>query len=155
MHLRGLGNTIIVVEHDEETMAAADWIVDIGPGAGEHGGNVIAQGTPDEIMANPASVTGRFLSGRDKIEIPAERRPPNGKSLEIVGACGHNLQNVSVCIPLGCFVCVTGVSGSGKSTSDSGDSFPALAVGHQQDPPRLAAARFNQRHRAPGQDRGH
>ncbi len=126
MHLRGLGNTIIVVEHDEETMAAADWIVDIGPGAGEHGGQVIAQGTPDEIMANPASVTGRFLSGRDKIDVPAERRPPNGKSLEIVGARGHNLQNVSVCIPLGCFVCVTGVSGSGKSTLIQETLFPRL-----------------------------
>jgi len=126
MHLRGLGNTIIVVEHDEETMAAADWIVDIGPGAGEHGGQVIAQGTPGEIMANPASVTGRFLSGRDKIDIPAERRLPNGKSLEIVGACGHNLQNVSVSIPLGCFVCVTGVSGSGKSTLIQETLFPRL-----------------------------
>ncbi len=126
MHLRGLGNTIIVVEHDEETMAAADWIVDIGPGAGEHGGRIIAQGTPGEIMANPASVTGRFLSGRDKIEIPAERRPPNGKSLEVVGARGHNLQNVSVSIPLGCFVCVTGVSGSGKSTLIQETLFPRL-----------------------------
>jgi excinuclease ABC subunit A len=126
MHLRGLGNTIIVVEHDEETMAAADWIVDIGPGAGEHGGQIIAQGTPGEIMANPASVTGRFLSGRDKIDIPAERRLPNGKSLEIVGACGHNLQNVSVSIPLGCFVCVTGVSGSGKSTLIQETLFPRL-----------------------------
>jgi len=126
MHLRGLGNTIIVVEHDEETMVAADWIVDIGPGAGEHGGNVIAQGTPDEIMANPASVTGRFLSGRDKIDIPAERRAPTDKSLEIIGACGHNLQNVSVSIPLGCFVCVTGVSGSGKSTLIQETLFPRL-----------------------------
>ena len=126
MHLRGLGNTIIVVEHDEETMVAADWIVDIGPGAGEHGGNVIAQGTPDEIMANPASVTGRFLSGRDKIDIPTERRAPTDKSLEIIGACGHNLQNVSVTIPLGCFVCVTGVSGSGKSTLIQETLFPRL-----------------------------
>jgi excinuclease ABC subunit A len=126
MHLRGLGNTIIVVEHDEETMAAADWIVDIGPGAGEHGGRVIAQGTPEEVMANPDSVTGRFLSGRDKIDVPAERRPSNGKSLEIVGARGHNLQNVSVSIPLGCFVCVTGVSGSGKSTLIQETLFPRL-----------------------------
>ena len=126
MHLRGLGNTIIVVEHDEETMAAADWIVDIGPGAGEHGGRIIAQGTPEEVMANPDSVTGRFLSGRDKIDVPAERRPSNGKSLEIVGARGHNLQNVSVSIPLGCFVCVTGVSGSGKSTLIQETLFPRL-----------------------------
>ncbi len=125
-HLRGLGNTIIVVEHDEETMAAADWIIDIGPGAGEHGGHVIAQGTPQEIMANPKSVTGGFLSGRDKIAIPEERRPPGDKFLEIVGACGHNLKNVTVKIPLGCFVCVTGVSGSGKSTLIQETLFPKL-----------------------------
>jgi excinuclease ABC subunit A len=125
-HLRGLGNTIIVVEHDEETMAAADWIVDIGPGAGEHGGQVIAQGTPDEIMANPASITGRFLSGRDKIALRDERRQPCEKFLEIVGARGHNLKDVSVKIPLGCFVCVTGVSGSGKSTLIQETLFPRL-----------------------------
>jgi excinuclease ABC subunit A len=126
MRLRGLGNTIIVVEHDEETMAAADWIVDIGPGAGEHGGQVVAQGTPEQIMANPESVTGRFLSGRDKIDVPAERRAPNGKSLEVKGARGHNLQNVNVSVPLGCFVCVTGVSGSGKSTLIQETLFPRL-----------------------------
>ncbi len=125
-HLRGLGNTIIVVEHDEETMAAADWIIDIGPGAGEHGGHVIAQGTPAEIMANPNSVTGGFLSGRDKIAIPEERRQPTDKFLEIVGASGHNLKNVTVKIPLGCFVCVTGVSGSGKSTLIQETLFPKL-----------------------------
>jgi excinuclease ABC subunit A len=125
-HLRGLGNTIIVVEHDEETMAAADWIIDIGPGAGEHGGYVIAQGTPAEIMANPKSVTGGFLSGRDKIAIPEERRAPGDKFLEIVNATGHNLQNVTVKIPLGCFVCVTGVSGSGKSTLIQETLFPRL-----------------------------
>ena len=126
MRLRGLGNTIIVVEHDEETMAAADWIVDIGPGAGEHGGQVVAQGTPEEIMANPDSITGRFLSGREKIDVPPERRPSNGKSLEIKGARGHNLKNVDVCIPMGCFVCVTGVSGSGKSTLIQETLFPKL-----------------------------
>ena len=125
-HLRGLGNTIIVVEHDEETMAAADWIIDIGPGSGEHGGHVIAQGTPAEIMANPNSVTGGFLSGRDKIAIPEERRQPTDKFLEIVGATSHNLQNVTVKIPLGCFVCVTGVSGSGKSTLIQETLFPKL-----------------------------
>jgi len=126
MRLRGLGNTIIVVEHDEETMAAADWIVDIGPGAGEHGGQVIAQGTPDEVMANPESITGRFLSGRDKIDVPAERRPPSDKYLEIQNAHGHNLKNVTVRIPLGCFVCVTGVSGSGKSTLIQETLYPRL-----------------------------
>ena len=125
-HLRGLGNTIIVVEHDEETMAAADWIIDIGPGAGEHGGHIVSQGTPAQIMADPKSVTGRFLSGRDKIAIPEERRPLTDKSLEIIGARGHNLQNVSVSIPLGCFVCVTGVSGSGKSTLIQETLFPRL-----------------------------
>ena len=126
MRLRGLGNTIIVVEHDEETMAAADWIVDIGPGAGEHGGRVIAQGTPGEIMDNPESVTGRYLSGRDKIDVPTERRPDTGKALEIVNAHGHNLKNVTVKIPLGRFVCVTGVSGSGKSTLIQETLYPRL-----------------------------
>ena len=126
MHLKDLGNTIIVVEHDEETMAAADWIVDIGPGAGEHGGRIIAQGTPEEVMANPDSVTGRFLSGRDKIEVPVERRPPNENFMEIVGARGHNLKNVTVRIPLNCFVCVTGVSGSGKSTLIQETLWPRL-----------------------------
>jgi len=125
-HLRGLGNTIIVVEHDEETMAAADWIIDIGPGAGEHGGYIVSQGTPAQIMADPKSVTGRYLSGVDKIDIPAERRPIGEKSLQIIGARGHNLQNVNVSIPLGCFVCVTGVSGSGKSTLIQETLFPRL-----------------------------
>jgi len=125
-HLRGLGNTIIVVEHDEETMAAADWIIDIGPGAGEHGGYIVSQGTPAQIMADPKSVTGRYLSGVDKIAIPTERRPVGEKSLEIIGARGHNLQNVNVSIPLGCFVCVTGVSGSGKSTLIQETLFPRL-----------------------------
>ena len=114
--MRDLGNTLIVVEHDEETIRTADYVVDIGPGAGEHGGEVVAVGTPDEIAANEKSITGDYLSGRKKIEIPKTRRPGNGKSLVIHGARAHNLKNIDVEIPLGKFVCVTGVSGSGKSS---------------------------------------
>jgi len=114
--LRDLGNSVLVVEHDEETMEAADYIIDIGPAAGIHGGEVVAMGTPAEVAANPASVTGDFLSGRRKIALPAVRRAGNGKKLTIVGARENNLKNISVDIPLGCFVCVTGVSGSGKSS---------------------------------------
>ena len=114
--MRDLGNTLIVVEHDEETIRTADYVVDIGPGAGEHGGEVVAIGTPDEIAANEKSITGDYLSGRKRIEIPGVRRPGNGKSLIIHGARAHNLKNIDVEIPLGKFVCVTGVSGSGKSS---------------------------------------
>ncbi|MBQ8187036.1 MAG: excinuclease ABC subunit UvrA [Clostridia bacterium] len=114
--LRDLGNSVIVVEHDEETMQAADYIIDIGPAAGIHGGEVVAVGTPDEVAANTSSVTGNFLSGRRKIAVPAVRRAGNGNKLTIVGARENNLKNISVDIPLGCFVCVTGVSGSGKSS---------------------------------------
>ena len=114
--MRDLGNTLIVVEHDEETIRTADYVVDIGPGAGEHGGEVVAVGTPDEIAANENSITGAYLSGRMSIPIPATRRPGNGKSLVIHGARAHNLKNIDVEIPLGKFVCVTGVSGSGKSS---------------------------------------
>ena len=115
-HLRDLGNTLLVVEHDEDTMRAADYIVDIGPGAGVHGGKVVAAGTAEEVMANPASVTGEYLSGRKAIPVPKERRAGNGKYLTIKGAAENNLQNVDVSIPLGTFTCVTGVSGSGKSS---------------------------------------
>ncbi|WP_282938825.1 excinuclease ABC subunit UvrA [Paenibacillus sp. RC67] len=115
-HMRDLGNTLIVVEHDEDTMMAADYIIDIGPGAGIHGGNVVSQGTPKEIMADPESLTGQYLSGKKFIPVGAERRKPNGKWLEIKGAKENNLRNVSVKFPLGVFTCVTGVSGSGKST---------------------------------------
>ncbi len=114
--MRDLGNTLIVVEHDEETIRTADYVVDIGPGAGEHGGEVVAVGTPEEIAANVNSITGDYLSGRKRIEVPQTRRPGNGKSLRIHGARAHNLKNIDVEIPLGKFVCVTGVSGSGKSS---------------------------------------
>ncbi len=114
--LRDLGNSVIVVEHDEETMRESDYIIDIGPGAGIHGGEIVAAGTPEEVAANENSITGDFLSGRRKIAVPETRRPGNGKFLKIVGAAENNLKNVNVKIPLGCFVCVTGVSGSGKSS---------------------------------------
>ncbi|MCK9186487.1 excinuclease ABC subunit UvrA [Candidatus Gracilibacteria bacterium] len=114
--LKELGNTVIVVEHDVDTMLASDYILDIGPGAGKHGGYVVAEGTPQEIMKNPNSLTGKYLSGKMKIEIPKERRKGNGKSLVLVGATEHNLKNVTATFPLGTFVGVTGVSGSGKST---------------------------------------
>ena len=114
--LRDLGNTVLVVEHDEDTMYAADQIIDIGPGAGVHGGHVVAQGTAEEIKNVPESITGKYLSGRKKIEVPKKRRKSNGKSIEVIGASEHNLKNINVKFPLGVFTCVTGVSGSGKST---------------------------------------
>ena len=113
--LRDLGNTVLVVEHDEGTMRAADHLVDIGPGAGEHGGHVVAQGTAEEVMRVPESLTGQFLAGTRRIEVPAKRRKPSGY-VEIEGASQHNLKSVDVKVPLGAFTCVTGVSGSGKST---------------------------------------
>ena len=115
-HMRDLGNTLIVVEHDEDTMLASDYIIDIGPGAGVHGGEVVACGTPAEVMANENSITGRYLSGKEQIEVPKTRRKGNGKYIEIKGASENNLKNINVKIPLGCFVVVSGVSGSGKST---------------------------------------
>ena len=114
--MRDLGNTLIVVEHDDETMLSADYLVDIGPGSGVHGGEIVAVGTPEEVMKNPKSITGRYLSGKEKIEVPTTRRKGNGKSITIKGACGNNLKNIDVEIPLGKLVVVTGVSGSGKST---------------------------------------
>ena len=126
--LRDLGNTVIVVEHDEDTMRAADYLVDIGPGAGIHGGQVVASGTPEEIMRNTDSLTGDYLSGRKKIEVPTSRRGGNGKTLRVRGARQNNLKNLTVDIPLGCFVCVSGVSGSGKSSLVNGILYPALAA---------------------------
>ncbi|MCG2828447.1 excinuclease ABC subunit UvrA [Methanothermobacter sp. K4] len=114
--LRDLGNTLIVVEHDEETILSADHVVDIGPGAGEHGGHVVAEGTPEEIMEDPASLTGAYLSGRETIPVPEFRRRPAGKYLTVRGARANNLKDIDVRIPLGVFTCITGVSGSGKST---------------------------------------
>ena len=114
--LRDLGNTLIVVEHDEDTMRAADWIVDIGPGAGVHGGELVAEGTVKDICAEPRSVTGQYLSGKKQIEVPAQRRKGNGHFLEILGAKQNNLRNIDVKIPLGVMTCVTGISGSGKSS---------------------------------------
>ncbi len=111
-----LGNTLVVVEHDTDTMLAADYLVDVGPGAGREGGQIVAAGTPKEVMANPNSLTGRYLSGKERIEVPKNRRKGNGKFLEIIGAKEHNLKDINVKIPLGKFVCVTGVSGSGKSS---------------------------------------
>ena len=125
--LRDIGNSVLVVEHDEETMLSSDYIIDIGPGAGIHGGELVAAGTPEEVMNNPKSETGAYLSGRKKIAVPKTRRVGNGKFLEVVGAREHNLKNIDVTIPLGCFVCVTGVSGSGKSSLVNGIISPVLA----------------------------
>ena len=116
MRLRDLGNTILVVEHDEETIRSADWVVDIGPGAGAQGGRIVVTGTPDEIARHPDSLTGQYLSGRRRIPVPARRRPPTGRALVVRGAREHNLKNIDVAFPLGLFIAVTGVSGSGKST---------------------------------------
>lgn len=126
-HLRDMGNTLLVVEHDEDTMLAADHIVDIGPGAGVHGGEVVAEGTAQDIMNNPNSITGKYLSGELKIPVPSERRSGNGSFLEIKGAAENNLKNVNVKIPLGTFTCVTGVSGSGKSSLVNEILYKALA----------------------------
>lgn len=115
-NMRDIGNTLIVVEHDEDTMLAADYLIDVGPGAGVHGGQIVAAGTPQEVMENPKSLTGQYLSGKKFIPLPIERRKPDGRKLSILGAKENNLRNVKVDVPLGLFVAVTGVSGSGKST---------------------------------------
>ncbi|WP_447745267.1 excinuclease ABC subunit UvrA [Pseudomonas nicosulfuronedens] len=128
-HLRNLGNTVIVVEHDEDAIRLADYVVDIGPGAGVHGGKIVAEGTPQQVMDHPDSVTGAYLSGRTKIVVPAERTPRNKKQLlKLKGARGNNLQNVNLEIPVGLFTCITGVSGSGKSTLINNTLFPITAT---------------------------
>ncbi|HFX1064852.1 TPA: excinuclease ABC subunit UvrA [Pseudomonas aeruginosa] len=128
-HLRNLGNTVIVVEHDEDAIRLADYVVDIGPGAGVHGGQVVAEGTPDQVMNHPDSLTGKYLSGRKKIAVPAKRTPRDKKKLlKLKGARGNNLQNVNLEIPVGLFTCITGVSGSGKSTLINNTLFPITAT---------------------------
>ncbi|HGJ9217458.1 TPA: excinuclease ABC subunit UvrA [Pseudomonas aeruginosa] len=128
-HLRNLGNTVIVVEHDEDAIRLADYVVDIGPGAGVHGGQVMAEGTPDQVMNHPDSLTGKYLSGRKKIAVPAKRTPRDKKKLlKLKGARGNNLQNVNLEIPVGLFTCITGVSGSGKSTLINNTLFPITAT---------------------------
>ena len=128
-HLKGLGNTVIVVEHDEDAIRMADYIVDIGPGAGVHGGEVIAQGKLTAIKKNPQSITGQYLSGKKKIAVPKQRRVYNPKhQLVLSGATGNNLQNVTVNIPIGLMTCITGVSGSGKSTLINGTLYPVVAT---------------------------
>jgi len=124
--LRDIGNTVVVIEHDKETMIAADHLIDIGPGAGIHGGYITAQGTPQEVIANPKSLTGAYLSGRKSIPVPVSRRPGNGNQISLKGVSGHNLDNISVDFPLGMLICVTGVSGSGKSSLVNQTLYPAL-----------------------------
>jgi len=127
-HLRDIGNSVIVVEHDEEAIMSADYVVDMGLGAGEHGGRLVAEGTPKEISAHPESLTGQYLSGRRRIEIPGLRHRHNPRRvIEITGATGNNLKNVAVKLPVGLFVCVTGVSGSGKSTLINDTLYQAVA----------------------------
>jgi excinuclease ABC subunit A len=137
--LRDIGNTVLVVEHDDDTIRTADWVIDLGPGAGEHGGKIIAEGTPEQIIAHPKSLTGAYLSGRKHIPVPKKRRTGNGKTLTVVGARANNLKDITVNIPLGMFVCITGVSGSGKSSLMSDVLYNALA------------ARLNGAHTQPGE----
>ncbi|MEE4161672.1 MAG: excinuclease ABC subunit UvrA [Woeseiaceae bacterium] len=127
LHLRDIGNTVIVVEHDEDAILAADFVVDLGPGAGVHGGRIVAAGTPEEIRKDPQSLTGQYLSGKRRIEVPERRQAPGDRSIEIVGATGNNLKGVDVSLPVGLMTCVTGVSGSGKSTLINDTLYEAVA----------------------------
>jgi excinuclease ABC subunit A len=142
--LRDLGNTVIVVEHDRDTILAGDYVVDLGPGAGVHGGYIVAQGTPEEICRDDASITGQYLSGRLDIPVPVTRRPGNGKCLTLVGASENNLRNITVKIPLGVFTCITGVSGSGKSTLLIDVLYRALAQRLYRSP--LKPGRYRELH---------
>ena len=126
-HLRDIGNTVIVVEHDEDAIRAADFVVDLGPGAGVHGGRVVAAGTPEQILKDPQSLTGQYLSGKRQIEVPAERQAPSARTIEVLGARGNNLKSVDARIPVGLMTCVTGVSGSGKSTLINDTLYEAVA----------------------------
>ncbi|MEO0974932.1 MAG: excinuclease ABC subunit UvrA, partial [Pseudomonadota bacterium] len=140
VHLRDIGNTVIVVEHDRDAILAADHVVDMGPGAGIHGGQVVAQGSPSEVLADPASLTGQYLSGKREIEVPHERKSSEGgAALHLHGANGNNLQSVDVAFPLGLMTCVTGVSGSGKSTLVNETLFRAVKVGLGQKEDEPAA----------------
>ena len=140
--LRDIGNTVLVVEHDDDTIRTADWVIDLGPGAGEHGGKIIAEGTPEQIIAHPKSLTGAYLSGRKHIPVPKKRRGGSGKTLTVVGARANNLKDITVRIPLGMFVCITGVSGSGKSSLMNDVLYNALA------------AKLNGAHTQPGEHTG-
>ena len=128
-HLRDIGNTVLVVEHDEDAIRSADHIIDIGPGAGVHGGQVVAQGSLADIIGNPQSLTGAYLSGKRRIDVPVERRKADGERfIQLQGASGNNLQNVNFALPIGLLTCVTGVSGSGKSTLINGTLYPLAAT---------------------------